>query len=357
LIARLNRRSNPRLEVGTQAREALEQYREPLRAWSLDRQLGGESRRDFRLQTPHDRYSCQCPCNALLRAYVAVHLSKLPCIVNGLWAVGGRLAVMTQSGTTLDVSSGFHEDVRRLLPHMRRFARALTGSNQQGDDLVERALRQIGSSAATGGETRIHVYRAMVASYRERTGGSGEAPDRQIQALPVKAREVFLLLNVEGLTRAETASILGLPLTEVDRLTAEANAAMARDIRTDILIIEDEPLIAMDLEALAEELGHRVTAIARTKAEATAAVARHAPGLILADIELADGSSGVDAVNEIAGRYCVPAIFVTAYPERALAGLTVEPAFLLTKPFRPETLKTLISQALYFEQNAAPAAG
>jgi CheY-like chemotaxis protein len=245
-----------------------------------------------------------------------------------------------------------------LLRHIRRFARALTGNDAAGDNLVERALRHLaGSGASAGSDTRTAAYRAVVDCFREGTGGPAATPDRHLQHLAVKPREVFLLLNVEGLSRAETAAILRVQPAEVDRLVREVSEVMARETRTDVLIIEDEPLIAMDLEALAEELGHKVTAIARTRAEATAAVALHTPGLIIADIELADGSSGVDAVNEIARRYPVPAIFVTAYPERALSGLTVEPAFLLTKPFRPETLKTLISQALYFEQIALPARG
>jgi len=115
-----------------------------------------------------------------------------------------------------------------------------------------------------------------------------------------------------------------------------------------ILIIEDEPIIAMDLEALVEGLGHRVVGIARTRTEAVTAARRTGPGLILADIQLADGSSGLDAVNDILGDFDVPVIFITAYPERLLTGARPEPAFLITKPFRPETLKAIISQALFF---------
>jgi len=123
-------------------------------------------------------------------------------------------------------------------------------------------------------------------------------------------------------------------------------------LSTDVLIIEDEPFIAMDLESLVEGLGHRVLDVARTRAEAVAAVRNCRPGLVLADIQLADGSSGVDAVNDILDSFEVPVIFITAYPERFLTGERPEPAFLITKPFRTETVKAVISQALFFDQKS-----
>ena len=115
-----------------------------------------------------------------------------------------------------------------------------------------------------------------------------------------------------------------------------------------MLIIEDEPVIATDIEALVRELGHRVLDVAATRTEAVDAVARATPGLVLADIQLADGSSGIDAVKDILGRYDVPVIFITAFPERLLTGERPEPTFLITKPFQPETVKAAIGQALFF---------
>jgi CheY-like chemotaxis protein len=123
---------------------------------------------------------------------------------------------------------------------------------------------------------------------------------------------------------------------------------------SDVLIVEDEPLIALDLERIVRELGHRVSRVARTHKQAVAAVKKDLPGLVLADIELADGSSGIDAVKEIVTTFEVPVIFVTAYPERLLTGKRPEPTFLITKPFRPEALKAVISQALFFEMKARP---
>jgi CheY-like chemotaxis protein len=116
-----------------------------------------------------------------------------------------------------------------------------------------------------------------------------------------------------------------------------------------ILIIEDEPLTAANLQLLVESLGHRVTGIARTHREATDLVHQEQPELILSDIKLEDGSSGVEAVNEILGELDLPVIFITGHPELLLTGERPEPAFLIPKPFDPKTVKAIISQALFFD--------
>jgi CheY-like chemotaxis protein len=137
-------------------------------------------------------------------------------------------------------------------------------------------------------------------------------------------------------------------------LIATAGREIAAQVATDVLIIEDEPMIAMDLESIVEGLGHRVMGTARTHAEAVSAANQRKPGLVLADIQLADGSSGLDAVNEMLGSFAVPVIFITAYPARLLTGERPEPAFLITKPYQPDTVKAIVSQALFFERRAQP---
>jgi len=139
-------------------------------------------------------------------------------------------------------------------------------------------------------------------------------------------------------------------------LLAEASDEISRQVATDVLIIEDEPLIAMDIEEMVESLGHRVVGTARTHAEAVALFGKTHPKMVLADIQLADGSSGIEAVNEILSSTAVPVIFITAFPERLLTGERPEPAFLVTKPFNPDMVKALISQALFFDRQARAAA-
>ena len=159
-------------------------------------------------------------------------------------------------------------------------------------------------------------------------------------------------MAVEEFTVPQIAEILGKPKAEVSRLLDQAGREIAEQVATNVLIIEDEPLIAMDIEALVRSLGHRVDGIARTHDEAVRAAGKKKPGLILADIQLADGSSGLDAVNEMLGSFSAPVIFITAYPERLLTGERPEPAFLITKPFQPDTVKAVISQALFFDRRA-----
>jgi CheY-like chemotaxis protein len=171
----------------------------------------------------------------------------------------------------------------------------------------------------------------------------------QITPLP---RQAFLLSCLEGFGEEEVGSILGVDTDEVRELVDEAGRELAADMATDILIIEDEPLIAMDLEALVEGLGHNVTGVARTRTEAVKLAGSKRPGLILADIQLADGSSGLDAVNDLLKAFEVPVIFITAYPERFLTGERPEPAFLIAKPFQPANVSAVISQALFFQQSA-----
>ena len=159
---------------------------------------------------------------------------------------------------------------------------------------------------------------------------------------------------MEGFSLDQAARILDAGKSEISELIDQAAADIALQVRTDVLIIEDEPLIAMDLKKLVENLGHRVSGIARTHQQAVKLAAKSRPGLVLADIQLADDSSGIDAINEILTTMEVPVIFITAFPERLLTGQRPEPAFLITKPFMPDMLKAIIGQALFFDTKAQP---
>jgi CheY-like chemotaxis protein len=177
----------------------------------------------------------------------------------------------------------------------------------------------------------------------------GEGRLATITPLP---RQAFLLVALEGFSEQDAAHVLDIDVPTLRGLVEESGRELAAEIATDVLIIEDESFIAMELEGLVESLGHRVLGIARTHAEAIALTKRRKPGLILADIQLADGSSGLDAVNELLNSFEVPVIFITAYPERFLTGERPEPAFLIAKPFQPATVSAIASQALFFERSA-----
>jgi CheY-like chemotaxis protein len=182
-----------------------------------------------------------------------------------------------------------------------------------------------------------------------------EAAERDLDILAPKTRQAFLLVTVETFPPGEAATVLGVSGDELQDIIDEAGREIAKQIATDVVIVEDEPLIALDLVQLVTDLGHRVVMIARTETQAVEAVRRLHPGLIMADVQLADGSSGLEAVNEILRSFLVPVIFVTAYPARLLTGTRPEPTFLITKPFSTENLKAVISQALFFDIRSRPA--
>jgi DNA-directed RNA polymerase specialized sigma24 family protein len=249
------------------------------------------------------------------------------------------------------------------LPYLRRFARALTGSQQGGDAYAVTTLEALvadPSSFDRDLEPRTALYKAFLKVWgsvpinqiAEAPGTQPAGVRRSLSTLTPPARVAFLLSTVEGFTDEQIADATELEAEDVAGLIDEAGREIAQQMATDVLIIEDEPFIAMDLESLVEGLGHRVIEVARTRSEAVEAVRNREPGLVLADIQLADGSSGVDAVNDILSSFEVPVIFITAYPERFLTGERPEPAFLITKPFRTETVKAVISQALFFDQRS-----
>ncbi|MCW6507047.1 response regulator [Lichenifustis flavocetrariae] len=252
------------------------------------------------------------------------------------------------------------------LPHLRRFARALTGSQRSGDAYVVETLEAIVADPdgfGIGDDAKTSLYRLFlklwgVVSVNNAPDAGVAMPDeigtsRRLEAISLRPRIALLLTALEGFSVAQAAATLTCSQADVKSLLDQANAEIAAQISTDVLIIEDEPLIALDLQNLVEELGHRVIDVARTHREALAAIQTQSqPGLILADIQLADGSSGLEAVNEILESFEVPVIFITAYPERFLTGAPPEPAFLIAKPFSVDTLRAVISQVLFFDRKS-----
>jgi DNA-directed RNA polymerase specialized sigma24 family protein/CheY-like chemotaxis protein len=252
--------------------------------------------------------------------------------------------------------------VAEHLPLLRRYARALTGSQASGDAYVGAMLEALLQDASLLDEkqgARAGLYRLFtqiwnsVALNDEAEVTSLPMPsERRLSNITPLPRQAFLLLSLEGFSEEEVAFILEADIGEVRELADTAGREMAAEIATDVLIIEDETFIAMDLESLVKNLGHNVIGVARTHSDAVVLAKNKRPGLILADIQLADGSSGLDAVNELLRTFEVPVVFITAYPERFLTGERPEPAFLISKPFQPAMVSAVASQALFFQRNS-----
>ena len=257
--------------------------------------------------------------------------------------------------------SGLKNQIVQQLPYLRRYARALTGSQQIGDEYIRGCLEtllQEPQQVQGGGGLRLRLFRLFhkfAETVRTSTAEIAEIPDpirrrlgERLVELAPRDREALLLVQQEGFSEAQAADILGIEESEVQRRIDHAWADLKNLPPTDVLIIEDEPVIALDVAEIVRSLGHRVLGIAARAAQAIEKASKMQPGLVLADIQLEDGSSGIAAAQAILKTSPVPVVFVTAFPERLLTGETLEPAFVVTKPFDATTLKVAISQALFF---------
>jgi len=247
------------------------------------------------------------------------------------------------------------------LPYLRRYARALTGSQSSGDAYVRAALTAVlagKSELSQDLPPRVALYRLFHVIWSSSASQFDQevhadvvkqlTPEERLRSLSSADRAALLLTAVEGFSLNEAGKILGESPEEVEQAIVQAQAAIERQLASRVLIIEDESIIALDLENLVAELGHKVVGSAATKDEAVTKARTQKPGLVLADINLGEGGSGIDAVTEILRTFDIPVIFITAYPERLLTGERPEPTYLITKPFLPETVQATIGQALFF---------
>ncbi|WP_277882901.1 response regulator [Pontivivens ytuae] len=274
-----------------------------------------------------------------------------------------------------------------VLPELRRFARALCGSQAAGDAYAAATLEAILADPDEFGatpdpkRTLFEIFGSIWRSSGRSIDGIGEegsareavmqerlsaltpqareaVMQERLSALTPQAREAVLLRLLEDFSFGDIARIMKISTVEAEELVDIGMTELESEQRSRVLIIEDEPLIALDLSNIVEGLGHDVISIARTRNEAVEAVKDLRPDLILADVRLADGSSGIDAVDDILGaaQDDIPVIFITAYPQRLLTGERREPAFVITKPFDERKLRVLIDQALFFRMLPAPSA-
>lgn len=270
-----------------------------------------------------------------------------------------------QSKGYKDTYMSLAREIAPHLPLLRRYARALTGAQESGDAFVAATLEAIVASPEDfprDHDARVGLYMMFhriwssasieVEGDEEATLGARKAQER-LRSLSPLSRQALLLTTLESFTVQETGLILDRSPAEVSTLLEDALEELDRQTKARVLIIEDEAVIAMDLSDLVTAAGHDVCAIEATASGAVAAADRERPDLVLADIQLADGSSGIDAVKQILSSFEVPVIFVTAFPDRLLTGERPEPTFLITKPYSPDMVRAAVSQALFFESTGS----
>lgn len=270
----------------------------------------------------------------------------------------------TKAGEGAATDHRLAEEVVTCLPYLRRYARALTGSQTSGDRYATATMEAIVADrslldAALG--ARVSLFRAFQSVWSSSGSKLGDPTDTaapvgaearaqaRMATLTPRSREALLLRVIEEFRSEEVAQIMRITPPEADALVQAAMREMEAEVPGKVLIIEDEPLIAMDIRNIVQDMGHSVTGIAPTRREAVRLGEELRPDLILADIQLADNSSGIDAVNDLLSALGdVPVVFITAFPDRLLTGERPEPAFLITKPFTQEQVRSSVSQAIFF---------
>lgn len=261
-----------------------------------------------------------------------------------------------------DANANFSDLIAAELPFLRRYTRALTGSQSRGDKYTIATLEVIlkdRSSFEGDDPVKVNLFKCFHAIWST-SGQQLSEPEDSLRgraqgllaSLTANSREALLLRTIEEFTLDHIAKIMQTDVDDIRRLVAAANDELASNIKGRVMIIEDEPIIAADLTAIVTGLGHDVIGVARTHKEALALGAESRADLILADIQLADNSSGIDAVNDLLKDMDVPVIFITAFPERLLTGDRPEPAFLISKPFRETQVQSAVSQAMFFATTA-----
>ncbi|WP_439332823.1 response regulator [Tranquillimonas alkanivorans] len=249
------------------------------------------------------------------------------------------------------------------LPYLRRYARALTGNQTTGDNYAAATLeailqdRSIFDASAT---PKVALFRAFHMIWSTAGAPAGVSDDTDVAPLEARARdhmanltkntrEALLLHTVEGFGYDDIATIMNIDTSEASKLVDIAVDEMQRSMAGRVMIIEDEAIIAMDIHSIVSEMGHEIIGVARTRSAAVEMGSASRPDLILADIQLADNSSGIDAVNDLLRQFGdIPVIFITAFPERLLTGERPEPAFLISKPYSEEQVRSAVSQAMFF---------
>ncbi len=249
------------------------------------------------------------------------------------------------------------------LPYLRRYARALTGSQAAGDACVRGCLEALLADPAREKAQLMSrpdlfvlfhkVHERLVWSQDDFEGDDDDLDDpldrgvaERVRSLSERNRQVLLLTHTEGFPIPDVARIIGESQEATVELLNRAWEALRAQPSAKVLVIEDEPIIALDIAGILKDMGHEVIGVAATSEQAIALAKSRQPSLVLADVQLEDGSTGIEAATRILEMLSVPVVFVTAYPERLLTGERIEPAFLVSKPFEATTLEVAVSQAL-----------
>jgi CheY-like chemotaxis protein len=230
------------------------------------------------------------------------------------------------------------ETTSRNLPGLRRYARALAGGQQAGDDAVSAAVSALFKSRGPKGATRIGLFQWLAQAWNS-AGPKSEATSGL-------ARQALLLAATEGFSLTETAAILRADPEAVEQWIGRETGEMPSRAANNVLIIEDEPLVSLMMQDALESCGHHVSGVARTRAEAEKLAGQTPPDFVVSSMILADGSSGIEALNDILRTADVPYLMATTPIDQFLTGKRSEFVYLLAKPFTDAALTVMVDQAI-----------
>lgn len=116
-----------------------------------------------------------------------------------------------------------------------------------------------------------------------------------------------------------------------------------------VLIVEDEPLIAIDIEATLNNIDFSVSGMVHTYDDAIAELKNNTPDIVLLDVNLEDEKDGIDIGTHIHEKYQLPFVYLTSYADKATLDRAkkTRPAGYIVKPFEEKDLLAGLEIALY----------
>jgi CheY-like chemotaxis protein len=122
-----------------------------------------------------------------------------------------------------------------------------------------------------------------------------------------------------------------------------------RILDSNILIVEDEIIIAADLKGRLENLGYNIVGISATGNDAIMKTGETHPDLVLMDIMLKGNMDGIDTAQKIRDLYDIPVIYLTAYFDDEILNRAkiTEPFGYILKPFEDMRIQSAVEMAVY----------
>ncbi len=249
------------------------------------------------------------------------------------------------------------------LPYLRRYARALTADTTRGDDLVAEALPIALADPVTFGlerPDRLKLY-GLLNGLCDADGPrlsdlTGRHPmEKALAGLPEQERRLFLLVSLEELTVSEAGSVLGLDADAAQAAMTHAQTGLGSALTARIMIVEDDAIIAFDLEETVQRMGHIVCGTAANTQMALATAAEQQPTLALMDLRLAGGDSGITTAQILRQQSALPIIFVTAFGDELSRRGLDHLGPVIRKPFSRNDIERAITQAVFTPGGEFPA--